>query len=68
MSWHCAGRVTIGLGIGIASVTVPVYIAEVAPRQHRASLVSVNVLAITSGQFLAYVLDFLCTFLPGTWR
>ncbi|KAK9830707.1 hypothetical protein WJX74_003308 [Apatococcus lobatus] len=63
-----AGRVTVGLGIGIASVTVPVYIAEASRRQHRASLVSVNVLAITGGQFLAYVVDFLCTYLPGTWR
>ena len=58
----------VGLGIGIASVTVPVYIAEAAPRQTRASLVSVNVLGITGGQFLAYLVDFLCTFLPGTWR
>ncbi|XP_043084046.1 solute carrier family 2 member 13b isoform X2 [Puntigrus tetrazona] len=29
------GRLTIGLGIGIASMTVPVYIAEVSPSQLR---------------------------------
>ena len=68
LAWLCAGRVVVGLGIGIVSVTAPVYIAEAAPRQHRAGLVSINVLAITGGQFLAYVVDYICTFLPGTWR
>lgn len=45
----------VGLGVGVASVTVPVYIAECAPPARRASLVTVNVLFITGGQFIAYV-------------
>jgi SP family myo-inositol transporter-like MFS transporter 13 len=36
-------------------VTVPIFIAECAPAARRASLVTVNVLLITGGQFLAYV-------------
>lgn len=63
-----AGRALVGLGVGLASVTVPVYIAECAPGALRATLVTVNVLMITSGQFMAYFIDWLCTFLPGTWR
>ncbi|KAL0047264.1 hypothetical protein WJX82_011173 [Trebouxia sp. C0006] len=63
-----AGRAFVGLGVGLASVTVPVYIAESAPPSVRATLVTVNVLMITTGQFVAYLVDFLCTFLPGTWR
>lgn len=62
------GRALVGLGVGLASVTVPVYIAECAPVALRATLVSVNVLMITTGQFMAYFIDWLCTFLPGTWR
>ena len=62
------GRAFVGLGVGLASVTVPVYIAESAPPSVRATLVTVNVLMITTGQFVAYLVDFLCTFLPGTWR
>lgn len=50
-----AGRALVGLGIGLASVTVPVYIAECAPPAQRAGLVTVNVLFITGGQFAAYV-------------
>ena len=58
----------MGLGVGLASVTVPVYISESAPANVRATLVTVNVLMITTGQFVAYLIDFLCTYLPGTWR
>lgn len=54
--------------MGLASVTVPVYIAESAPAEVRATLVSVNVLMITSGQFVAYLADYLFTYVPGTWR
>lgn len=58
----------MGVGVGLASVTVPVYIAESAPAEVRATLVSVNVLMITSGQFVAYLADYLFTYVPGTWR
>ena len=63
-----AGRVLVGLGVGLASVTVPAYIAECAPAHIRATLVTVNVFMITFGQFAAYLLDYLFTFAPGTWR
>ena len=63
-----AGRLLAGLGIGLASVVAPVYIAETAPTAWRASLVTVNSLMITAGQFVAYLLDYTFTFAPGTWR
>lgn len=58
----------VGLGVGLASVTSPVYIAESAPPSVRATLVSANVLMITTGQFVAYAADYAFTFAPGTWR
>ncbi|XP_042563392.1 solute carrier family 2 member 13b isoform X2 [Clupea harengus] len=51
------GRLTIGLGIGIASMTVPVYIAEVSPPHLRGQLVTLNTLFITGGQFIASIVD-----------
>ncbi|XP_054476544.1 proton myo-inositol cotransporter-like [Anoplopoma fimbria] len=51
------GRITVGLGIGIASMTVPVYIAEVSPPHKRGQLVTINSLFITGGQFVASVID-----------
>lgn len=39
----------MGLGVGLASVTVPVYIAECSRPGVRAMLVTVNVAMITAG-------------------
>ncbi|XP_066490233.1 proton myo-inositol cotransporter [Tiliqua scincoides] len=63
------GRIVVGLGIGIASMTVPVYIAEVAPPHLRGRLVTINTLFITGGQFFASVVDGAFSYLPkGGWR
>uniref|UniRef100_A0A8C4HL99 Proton myo-inositol cotransporter n=1 Tax=Dicentrarchus labrax TaxID=13489 RepID=A0A8C4HL99_DICLA len=51
------GRIVVGLGIGIASMTVPVYIAEVSPSHQRGQLVTINSLFITGGQLIASVID-----------
>ncbi|XP_057546898.1 inositol transporter 1 isoform X1 [Amaranthus tricolor] len=62
------GRFLVGLGIGMASVTAPVYIAEASPAEVRGGLVSTNVLMITGGQFLSYLVNLAFTQVPGTWR
>lgn len=49
-----AGRVVVGLGVGLASATAPLYIGELAPRALRGRLVTVNVLTCTGGQVVAY--------------
>ncbi|WP_098406827.1 sugar porter family MFS transporter [Paramicrobacterium agarici] len=50
-------RVLGGLGIGIASVVTPAYIAEISPRQVRGTLASFQQLAITLGIFAALLSD-----------
>ncbi|KAL6532116.1 Integrin alpha chain-like protein (Alpha-int1) [Orobanche gracilis] len=62
------GRLLVGLGVGVASVTAPVYIAEASPSEVRGALVSTNVLMITGGQFLSYLVNLAFTEVPGTWR
>ena len=47
-------RILGGVGIGIASILSPLYIAEVAPPQLRGRLVALQQLAIVSGILLAY--------------
>lgn len=37
-----AGRIVVGIGIGVASLTTPIYIAEVALPRTRGQLVTVN--------------------------
>ncbi|XP_068168118.1 proton myo-inositol cotransporter-like isoform X3 [Antennarius striatus] len=63
------GRIVVGLGIGIASMTVPVYIAEVSPPERRGQLVTINTLFITGGQFVASVIDGCFSYVGrGGWR
>ncbi len=52
-----AWRVVGGLGIGIASVIAPAYIAEIAPKAVRGALGSLQQLAITLGIFAALLSD-----------
>ena len=47
---------------------VPVFIAECTQPSARATLVSANVLMITGGQLISYVVNSGLAFVPGTWR
>ena len=58
VAWLIAGRVVSGLGIGLASFISPMYIAELVPARVRGALVAVNMLAITSGIVIAYLVDY----------
>ncbi|KAI3366868.1 hypothetical protein L3Q82_009519 [Scortum barcoo] len=54
---------------GIASMTVPVYIAEASPPHLRGQLVTVNTLFITGGQFTASLIDGAFSYLQRDgWR
>ncbi|KAF5944066.1 hypothetical protein HYC85_018143 [Camellia sinensis] len=62
------GRVFVGFGVGMASMTSPLYISEASPAKVRGALVSTNGFLITGGQFLSYLINLAFTKVPGTWR
>ena len=74
VAWYAwillVGRVVVGIGIGFAAMAVPMYIAEMAPAKMRGSMVVVNNLGITGGQFVATVVDGVFSYLPVSigWR
>lgn len=47
-----------GIGIGIASMSTPMYIAEIAPAHLRGRLVSVNQIAIVGGILVVYFVNY----------
>ena len=52
-------RLIGGLGVGVASVIAPAYIAEIAPARIRGRLGSLQQLAIVTGIFISLLVDFL---------
>lgn len=62
------GRIVVGLGVGVASMIVPVYVSELSPKQIRGRLTSLNTLVITFGQVMAYVMNIAFAKVPEGWR
>ncbi|MDR1743146.1 MAG: D-xylose transporter XylE [Dysgonamonadaceae bacterium] len=52
-------RILGGIGVGLASAIVPMYIAEIAPSQIRGTLVSCNQFAIIFGMLVVYFVNYL---------
>jgi MFS transporter, SP family, xylose:H+ symportor len=50
-------RILGGIGVGMASMLSPMYIAEIAPAEHRGRLVSWNQFAIIFGMLLVYFVN-----------
>jgi MFS transporter, SP family, arabinose:H+ symporter len=55
MSWIIAARLMGGIGIGIASNVVPLYISEIAPAKSRGRLITYYQFAVTFGILAAYL-------------
>jgi sugar porter (SP) family MFS transporter len=60
-------RLVVGLAIGIASVMVPLYLAEMAPARDRGVITSLNQYMIIVGTALSGAVGYLLAF-TGSWR
>ncbi|KAI5292378.1 MFS sugar transporter, partial [Ascosphaera atra] len=61
----CVGRVVCGFGIGMASTVVPIYQAEVAPKEIRGGIIALQQWAITWGILIQYFIQYGCSFVQG---
>jgi MFS transporter, SP family, galactose:H+ symporter len=62
------GRLLLGLAIGIVAATVPLYLAELAPKDKRGTLVTYFQLAITLGILLSYLVGYIFESQNSAWR
>lgn len=60
-------RVVLGLAVGIASFTAPLYLSEIAPEAIRGAMVSLYQLMITVGILAAFLSDTAFSY-SGSWR
>jgi sugar porter (SP) family MFS transporter len=63
-----AGRAIVGVAIGVASMLTPLYLAEMAPKERRGFIVSLNQFCITFGILVSYIVDYLLTGVANDWR
>lgn len=61
------GRLIVGLGIGISSFVVPLYISEIAHFKKRGIMVGFHQLFIVTGILVAYLIDYWLSSY-GSWR
>ncbi|AND70223.1 D-galactose transporter [Dyella thiooxydans] len=71
MAWNpevlIVGRFILGVAIGLASFTAPLYLAEIAPEQIRGAMISLYQLMITIGILVAFLSDTAFSY-SGNWR
>ncbi|HUU29798.1 MAG TPA: sugar porter family MFS transporter [archaeon] len=58
ITWLIVFRILGGTGVGAASMTSPMYIAEISPAAIRGRMVSVNQFAIVSGILVVYFVNY----------
>lgn len=57
-NWFVFYRIVGGVGVGIASMTSPMYIAEISPARLRGRMVSLNQFAIIFGMLVVYFVNY----------
>lgn len=63
-----SGRFVLGWGVGIASMIAPLMLSELAPPKYRGRLIVTNVMFITGGQLIAYLINWGLTRVDHGWR
>lgn len=62
-----AARIVLGLAIGVAAFTAPLYLAEIAPEDKRGAMISTYQLMITIGILVAFLSDLGFSYIES-WR
>jgi MFS transporter, SP family, xylose:H+ symportor len=69
LSWFITSRFLAGIGVGMASMLSPMFIAEISPAEVRGRLVAINQLTIVLGQVITHFENFqLRNIGPEAWR
>ena len=64
--WLVVGRFIAGVAVGLTSSVVPVYQSEIAPKNVRGRLVSLQQWAITWGIMIQFFIQYGCSHINGT--
>jgi len=62
------GRIILGLGMGLEAMVIPIYLAELVPKQHRGGHLNIFNSLQTFGGFIAAIIDGIFQNVSGGWR
>ncbi len=68
VAWLIAGRMILGLAIGMVNFVIPLYLSELSPQKVRGMLVSLYQLAITAGILFSYLINRVFALTEYNWR
>lgn len=68
IGWLIAGRVILGLAVGMVNFVIPLYLSEISPQKVRGMLVSLYQLAITAGILFSYLINRVFALSEYNWR
>jgi SP family galactose:H+ symporter-like MFS transporter len=66
--WLLVGRVIVGAAIGIASALTPLYLSELAPKDRRGGVVTLNQTFLTIGILVSYLVGYAFAHPGPGWR
>ncbi|GJQ14579.1 hypothetical protein GpartN1_g6370.t1 [Galdieria partita] len=63
-----AGRVILGMGVALGTMTIPIYASECFPKSKRGAIVSLYTVMIMLGILSGYIVSAIFLHVVGTWR
>ncbi|WP_119343067.1 sugar porter family MFS transporter [Facilibium subflavum] len=62
-----AGRIFIGIGVGLSSTVTPLYLSELAPKYMRGKIVTLYLISVNTGIFFSYLSNYFISHFES-WR
>ncbi|CAI4038248.1 hypothetical protein SMKI_04G5900 [Saccharomyces mikatae IFO 1815] len=62
------GRLVVGIAVGVSAQCVPLFLSEISPSRIRGFMLTLNIIAITGGQLISYVIASLIQDIDNSWR
>ncbi|EJS42196.1 YDR387C [Saccharomyces arboricola H-6] len=62
------GRLLVGVAVGVSAQCVPLFLSEISPFKIRGFMLTLNIIAITGGQLISYIVASLIKDMDNSWR
>lgn len=68
LTFLICGRLLVGIAVGVSAQCVPLFLSEISPSRIRGFMLTLNIIAITGGQLVSYVIASLMKEIDNSWR